>query len=66
MPCSKSIQNCNTNASLTFYAFTVFGCLLQIMIEAVLDEDTVAQSGEGHWPFGPFVEQLMHDMFDPG
>ena len=36
------------------------------MMEAVLDEDIVAQSGEGCWPFGPFVEQLMHDMFDPG
>ena len=43
-----------------------FGCLIQIMMEAVLNEDTVVQSGEGHWPFGPFVEQLMHDMFDPG
>lgn len=36
----------------------------KILMEAVLDDDIVGQSGDGHWPFGHFVEQLMHDMFD--
>lgn len=39
---------------------------MQILMEAVLDEDIVGQSCDGRWPFSNFVEQLMHDMFDSG
>ncbi|KAG9442446.1 hypothetical protein H6P81_018300 [Aristolochia fimbriata] len=33
--------------------------------EVVADEDTLEQDGDGKWPFRHFVEQLIHDMFDP-
>lgn len=30
------------------------------------DEDGFEHDGDGLWPFGTFVEQLIVDMFDPG
>ncbi|MCO5611453.1 hypothetical protein L7F22_065706 [Adiantum nelumboides] len=36
----------------------------KILKEAVVDEDIVGQSCDGHWPFCNFVEQLLHDIFD--
>ncbi|KAK1266024.1 Chromatin structure-remodeling complex protein SYD [Acorus gramineus] len=35
-------------------------------MDAVIDDgDNVEQDGSGGWPFFNFVEQLIHDMFDP-
>ncbi|KAI5064208.1 hypothetical protein GOP47_0020878 [Adiantum capillus-veneris] len=36
----------------------------KILMEAVVDEDIVGQTCDGHWPFCNFVEQLLHDIFD--
>lgn len=33
-------------------------------VESV-DDDNLDQDGSGRWPFYQFVEQLIHDMFDP-
>eukprot|EP01018_Ginkgo_biloba_P007683 Gb_19667 [translate_table: standard] len=35
------------------------------LVEAALDEDGLEQPSDGRWPFRYFVEQLLHDMFDP-
>ncbi|KAH7295287.1 hypothetical protein KP509_27G041200 [Ceratopteris richardii] len=34
-------------------------------MEAVVDEEISSHTCDGHWPFSNFVEQLLHDMFDP-
>jgi len=39
---------------------------LQDIVEAVEDEDNMEHEGSGRWPYRRFVEQLLHDMFDPG
>lgn len=39
---------------------------VQLVVDVVLDDDNQAADNDGEWPFGPFVEQLIHDMFDPG
>lgn len=36
----------------------------KILMEAVPDDDDVGMISDGQWPFGHFVEQLVHDMFD--
>ncbi|KAG8086577.1 hypothetical protein GUJ93_ZPchr0010g10708 [Zizania palustris] len=33
--------------------------------DAVADEDSLEYSENGRWPFQQFVDQLIHDMFDP-
>lgn len=33
--------------------------------DAVVDEDNVEHDGSGRWPFIHYVDQLLHDMFDP-
>ncbi|XP_011621494.1 TATA-binding protein-associated factor BTAF1 isoform X1 [Amborella trichopoda] len=37
----------------------------KISMEAMMDDDSFIQDGVGRWPFGHFVEQLIHDVFDP-
>ncbi|KAG6551134.1 hypothetical protein Mapa_007369 [Marchantia paleacea] len=36
----------------------------KLVMEAVLDDDSPEPEGDGRWPFGHFVELLIHDMFD--
>ncbi|XP_062232323.1 TATA-binding protein-associated factor BTAF1-like isoform X2 [Phragmites australis] len=33
--------------------------------DATVDEDNLEYSENGRWPFEQFVDQLIHDMFDP-
>ncbi|XP_062180641.1 TATA-binding protein-associated factor BTAF1-like [Phragmites australis] len=33
--------------------------------DATVDEDNLEYSENGRWPFQQFVDQLIHDMFDP-
>ncbi|KAL6618657.1 hypothetical protein ACP70R_033796 [Stipagrostis hirtigluma subsp. patula] len=33
--------------------------------DAVVDDDNLEYSENGRWPFQQFVDQLIHDMFDP-
>lgn len=49
------------------YYATCF-CLLfslQVVNDAIVDEDNIEPDGDGSWPFQHFVEQLILDMFDP-
>lgn len=39
--------------------------LFQDAFDAVADEDYMEYSENGRWPFQQFVDQLIHDMFDP-
>nr|BAD25208.1 putative SNF2 domain-containing protein [Oryza sativa Japonica Group] len=37
----------------------------QDTVDAITDEDNLEYSENGRWPFQQFVDQLIHDMFDP-
>ena len=39
--------------------------LLQVFTDSIYEDDTFEHDGDGSWPFHHFVEQLIHDMFDP-
>ncbi len=39
---------------------------MQVVVDVALDDDNEEMDGDGEWPFAPFVELLIHDMFDPG
>lgn len=39
---------------------------MQLVIEAIVDDDSTEADGDGRWPFGYFVELLILDMFDSG
>jgi hypothetical protein len=39
---------------------------VQVVVDVALDDDNEEMDGDGEWPFAPFVELLIHDMFDPG
>lgn len=34
-------------------------------MDAVIEVDKNEHDGGGRWPFQHFVDQLIHDMFDP-
>ncbi|KAJ7534695.1 hypothetical protein O6H91_13G105700 [Diphasiastrum complanatum] len=36
----------------------------KFIMESVVDEDSPDCDGDGRWPFGYFVDLLIHDMFD--
>ncbi|RRT74286.1 hypothetical protein B296_00021135 [Ensete ventricosum] len=38
---------------------------LQDLADTILDEDGSEHDQNGRWPFHHFVEQLVHDIFDP-
>ncbi|KAL5998885.1 btaf1 RNA polymerase II, B-TFIID transcription factor-associated [Asimina triloba] len=37
----------------------------QVLSDPLVDEDSSEHDDNGRWPFRHFVEQLIHDMFDP-
>ncbi|XP_058072193.1 TATA-binding protein-associated factor BTAF1 [Magnolia sinica] len=39
--------------------------LNKVLTDAFVDEESSEHDGNGRWPFRHFVEQLIHDMFDP-
>lgn len=38
---------------------------LQDLADTILDEDSSEHDQNGRWPFHHYVEQLVHDIFDP-
>lgn len=39
--------------------------VFQDVFDTAVDEDNLEYSENGRWPFQQFVDQLIHDMFDP-
>ena len=39
--------------------------MFQDALDITTDEDNLEYSENGRWPFQHFVDQLIHDMFDP-
>jgi len=39
--------------------------IFQDVFDTAVDEDNLEYSENGRWPFQQFVDQLIHDMFDP-
>lgn len=39
--------------------------IFQDIFDTAVDEDNLEYSENGRWPFQQFVDQLIHDMFDP-
>ncbi|KAJ8627928.1 hypothetical protein MRB53_021235 [Persea americana] len=37
----------------------------KVFTDSIYEDDTFEHDGDGSWPFHHFVEQLIHDMFDP-
>lgn len=50
---------------------SLMGCLVisitifQDAFDITMDEDNPEYNENGRWPFQQFVDQLIHDMFDP-
>lgn len=39
--------------------------IFQDVFDTAVDEDNLEYGENGRWPFQQFVDQLIHDMFDP-